>query len=204
MTGYKITCSQCGLDYLPQLINYYEEKAFCGICEMDQLVEVTIKEQEIYLPSYFLSNRHLRAFLTQLKSFSNISMRSSREVLSAYIHSIPALHQHPTIDMVVFDLFPFIWQFELIILEHSRVPGTDIKIKTDSKNRFEQTKFVKTLGSDLQVILYAAHLLTSNEIEPCLSSIKEIYKEVDTSQLSTGFSVLFEEMVRFYESKTIK
>lgn len=55
-----------------------------------------------------------------------MSPRSSREVLSAYIQTIPALQQHPT--MVVFDLFPFIWQFELIILEHLKIPGTDIKI----------------------------------------------------------------------------
>lgn len=41
MTEYKITCSQCGLDYILQFIKFYEEEDFGGICEMDKLVEVT-------------------------------------------------------------------------------------------------------------------------------------------------------------------
>lgn len=80
MTEYKITCSQSGLDYIPKLIKFYEE-AFCGICEIDKLVEVARIEQEIHLPSYLLSERHLKVFLACLKSFSGTSLRSSREVL---------------------------------------------------------------------------------------------------------------------------
>lgn len=188
MVEHKITCSQCGLDYFPQLIKFHKHNAFCEICEMDYLVEIYQTEQEIHLPNYFLSERHLNAFLSNLKGFQNIMLRSSRDVLSAYIHAIPALHRHPYIDMEVFNLFPFIWQFELIILEHSNIPGTDIRIKRDSIGRFEQTKFVKTLDKDLQIILYAAHLLTSNEVII-----------VDTGTLTVGFSKLLEEMVRFYE-----
>ena len=200
MAESKVSCSQCGLDYFPQLIKFHNGSAFCELCEMDYIIVETQKKHEIILPSYFLSNRHLHAFLYNIDKLPESLYRSSKDILSAYIHSIPALQQHPTIDMPVFDIFPFIWQFDLIILDHSRLPGTDIKIKRDDNGKFKQTKFVKRLGKDLQVILYVAHLLTTKKIEPFLQLSNMTYNEVDTSQLSAGFSLLLDEIVRFYEN----
>ena len=189
MAESKVSCSQCGLDYFSQLVKFHNGNAFCELCDMEYLIEETQKQKAITLPSYFVSSRHLHSFLINIDKLPETLYRSPKDVLSAYIHSIPAIQQHPTIDMPVFVIFPFIWQFDLIILDHSRLPGTDIKIKRDDNGKFKQTKFVKRLGKDLQVILYVSHILTSNEIK----------HDVDTSQLSAGFSLLLDEMIRFYE-----
>ena len=199
MAESKVSCTQCGLDYFPQLIRIHKGNAFCELCEMDYIIEETQKNHEIILPSYFLSNRHLYAFLIKIDNLPENLYRSSKDILSAYIHSIPAIQQHPTIDMPIFDFFPFIWQFDLIILDHSQLPGTEIKIKRDVNGKLDQTKFVKRLGKDLQVILYAAHLLTSNEITLTMSSLDSIYEAVNCDSLSKGFFKLLNEMVNYYK-----
>lgn len=202
MTEQKITCCICGLDYLQELIKIQQGEPYCELCHMEFIIEQTQKEHELYIPSYFLSNSHLQAFLQNMQQLPEIFLRSPRDVLSAYIHSIPALHYRPTLETQIFDLYPFMWQFELIIIDYNLMrnskTGTKVNFRCDLEGRFKQSLFVSKLGKDLQIILYAAHLLTINESSSISDSLDQKFDEIGTSYLNAGFKKVFEEMKRFY------